>query len=83
MDESKKYRKWYGNRTYYWSSSREGPESVWVLVEGETIVLVEDGMLLTHLLEEKIIQNLGWELRYLHLSYGMRWEIPDLGSNRT
>ena len=32
-----------------------GAESLWVLIRDQTIDLVEDRMLLTHLLEEEII----------------------------
>ena len=53
MDESRKYH--IGKVMEIGRISREGTESFWVLVRGQTIVLVEDVMLSTHVLEEEII----------------------------
>ena len=57
--EKVSYHKGYGNRLYYLLFPGDGAEPFWVLVWGQTIVLIEDVMLYTYELEVVVIEKCG------------------------
>ena len=57
MNREIRYRKGYENQTYRGYLPEKGAESCFLGV-GQTIVLVEDGMFRTHVLDNEIIWNM-------------------------